>query len=85
MAGIKKDTFYSLPVDSGCMGCYVTHNPPLPRFIKFQYPIYKFRVDEKKDCCRYHEIKGKLMNEFGFVPFYFSVNITNEAPIFSGN
>lgn len=33
MAGIQIDTFYKLPVDSGCNGCYVTHNPPLPRFI----------------------------------------------------
>jgi hypothetical protein len=25
------------------------------------------------------------MNEFGFVPFSFSVNVTNEAPKFSEN
>ena len=25
------------------------------------------------------------MNEFGFVPFSFSVNVTNEAPTFSVN
>ena len=85
MAGTQNDTFYSLPVDSGCTGCYVTHNPPLPLFIKFLYPEYKFRVVDKKDCCKLHQIRGKLMNEFGFVPFSFSVNVTNEAPTFSGN
>jgi len=30
-----------------------------------------------------HQIKGKLINEFGFVPFSFLVNVTNEAPKFS--
>jgi len=42
-------------------------------------------VIEKKDCCNLYQIKGKLLNEFGFVPFTFSVNVTNEAPKFSEN
>ncbi len=54
MAGTLKDTFYSLPIDSGCKECYVSHNPPLPLFIKFEYPKYNFKVVEKKYCCKLH-------------------------------
>ncbi len=71
IVGLSKEKQYSLPVDNTCKGCYVTHDPPLPQFIKFEYPFYKFKVVQKRDCCKMHIIKGKLLNDLGFVPFSF--------------
>ncbi len=84
-AGLSKENQYDLPVNQSCIGCYVTHDPPLPSFIKFEYPIYKFKVVEKRDCCKLHVIKGKLQNDMGFVPFSFQVNVKNNSPYFSKN
>ena len=63
----------------------MTHNPPLPQFMKFEYPIYNFKVVEKRDCCKLHIIKGKLQNDMGFVPFTFKINVINKPPFFSKN
>ena len=32
--------YYSLPVAKEVVGEYVTHDNSLPRFIKFNYPLY---------------------------------------------
>jgi hypothetical protein len=44
IAGLSKEKEYGLPVDNTCKGCFVIHDPPLPHFIKFEYPVYKFKV-----------------------------------------
>jgi hypothetical protein len=74
---------YRLPVIEGMPGEYVVHEMPLPRFAAFKFPEYTFLPDRKSDL-GVHTIKGKLWNAHTFLDFQFRLNVSNEAPQFTG-
>lgn len=66
---------YTLPVEDTK---YVARHE-YPRFVKFDYPVYFFIPLHPSDIGVF-TIKGELWNDFAHTPFFFKVNVTNQAP-----
>jgi hypothetical protein len=78
---VNKIANYTLPVIEGIKGEYVTHNPALPRFTSFKFPLYIFKPKTITDLGIFN-IKGQLWNNYTYTSIQFMLNVTNMAPYF---
>lgn len=78
---VNKIANYTLPVFEGIKGQYVIHNPALPSFTSFKYPLYIFKPKVLIDLGIF-TIKGQLWNNYTYTSFQFKLNVTNLAPYF---
>lgn len=78
---VNKIANYTLPVIEGIKGEYIIHNPALPRFTTFKFPLYIFKPMILTDLGIF-TIKGQLWNNYTCTSFQFKLNVTNMAPYF---